>query len=284
MDTAREFLLTTKDFDCIRTLVKRYSGIVLSDAKQALVYNRLARRLRHLGLTSFAAYCQLLQTGDAGEIEQLVNAITTHLTTFFREAHHFDYLATTLLPELRRTRAHNRQVRIWSAGCSTGEEPYSIAMVCQETLPPGEGWDVKILATDIDASVVAMAREGLYSAERVQGMPQVRLQRWFRKGQGANTGWVCVVPALRQMIIFRQLNLLHPWPMQKPFDIIFCRNVMIYFDQATQRQLFDRFADLLDRHGTLFVGHSESLSKLTTSFELLGKTIYRRCPDLAPAP
>lgn len=275
MPIEREFPFTTTDFDCLRTLVKHYTGIALSDSKRELVYSRLTRRLRHLGLASFAAYCQVLQEGDGDEIEQLVNAITTHMTTFFREAHHFDYLATTVLPALRAARTYHRRVRIWSAGCSTGEEPYSIAMVCQEALPATEGWDVKILATDIDSNVLATARQGIYNIERVQGVCRGRLQRWFRKGQGDNAGWACVVPELRDMVVFRQLNLLHTWPMAGPFDIIFCRNVVIYFDRATQRQLCDRFAELLDRHGYLFVGHSESLFNLTGRFELIGKTIYR---------
>ncbi len=275
MPIEREFPFTTTDFDCLRTLVKHHTGIALSDSKRELVYSRLTRRLRHLGLASFAAYCQVLQEGDGDEIEQLVNAITTHMTTFFREAHHFDYLAATVLPALREARAYHRRVRVWSAGCSTGEEPYSIAMVCQEALPATDGWDVKILATDIDSNVLATARQGIYNIERVQGVCRGRLQRWFRKGQGANAGWACVVPELRDMIVFRQLNLLHTWPMAGPFDIIFCRNVVIYFDRATQRQLCDRFAELLDRHGYLFVGHSESLFNLTGRFELIGKTIYR---------
>ena len=273
----REFPFTDTDFDCIRTLVNQHTGIVLSDAKRDLVYGRLTKRLRQLRLHSFQAYCQVLQTGDPQELEQLVNAITTNLTMFFREAHHFDMLATTLLPALRESKTPPRRLRIWSAGCSTGEEPYSIAMVCKAVLPDTEEWDVKILATDIDSQVLATAQCGVYSVERVQGLSPAHLQRWFRKGQGGNTGLVRVVPALQELITFRQLNLIHAWPMRGPFDIIFCRNVVIYFDKATQRQLFDQFADLLDPHGYLFVGHSESLFQLTNRFEPLGKTIYRRC-------
>jgi len=271
----REFPFTDTDFDCIRTLANQHTGIVLSDAKRDLVYGRLTKRLRQLRLDSFQAYCQVLQTGDPGELEQLVNAITTNLTMFFREAHHFDALATTLLPALMHSTT--RRLRKWSAGCSTGEEPYSMAMVCKAVLPDTEAWNVKILATDIDSHVLATAQRGVYSAERVQGLSPAHLQRWFRKGQGVNTGLVRVVPALQELITFRQLNLIHSWPMHGPFDIIFCRNVVIYFDKATQRQLFERFADLLDPHGSLFVGHSESLFQITDRFELLGKTIYRRC-------
>jgi chemotaxis protein methyltransferase CheR len=273
----REFPFTDTDFNCIRTLVKQHTGIVLSDAKCDLVYGRLTKRLRQLQLENFQAYCQVLQTGDSGELEQLVNAITTNLTMFFREAHHFDALATTLLPSLRHSKMPPRHLRIWSAGCATGEEPYSIAMVCQAVLPDMEAWDVKILATDIDSHVLATAQRGVYSAERLQGLSRAHLQRWFHKGQGVNTGFVRVVPALRELITFRQLNLIHPWPMRGPFDIIFCRNVAIYFDTATQHRLFDQFANLLTLHGYLLVGHSESLFQITNRFELLGKTIYRRC-------
>ena len=273
----REFPFTDTDFDCIRTLVNQHTGIVLSNAKRDLVYSRLTKRLRQLRLDSFQAYCRVLQTGDPGELEQLVNAITTNLTMFFREAHHFDALATTLLPALMHRKTRPRRLRIWSAGCSTGEEPYSIAMVCKTVLPDMEAWDVKILATDIDSHVLATAQRGVYSTERVQGLSPAHLQRWFSKGRGVNTGLVRVVPALQELITFRQLNLIHSWPMRGPFDIIFCRNVVIYFDKATQRQLFERFADLLDPHGYLCVGHSESLFQITDRFELLGKTIYRRC-------
>ena len=273
----REFPFTDTDFDCIRTLVNQHTGIVLSDAKRDLVYGRLTKRLRQLRLDSFRAYCQMLQTGDPGELEQLVNAITTNLTMFFREAHHFDALAMTVLPALMHSKTPPRRLRIWSAGCSTGEEPYSLAMVCKTVLPDTEAWDMKILATDIDSHVLATAQRGVYSVERVQGLSPAHLQRWFRKGHGANTGLVRVVPALQERITFRQLNLIHSWPMRGPFDIIFCRNVVIYFDKVTQRQLFDRFADLLAPHGYLFVGHSESLFQITDRFELLGKTIYRRC-------
>jgi chemotaxis protein methyltransferase CheR len=271
----REFRFTERDFDRIRILVRRHTGIALSEAKCDLVYNRLAKRLRQLRLESFESYCALLESGDTEELVQLVNAITTNLTAFFREAHHFDYLAEALLPVLMQEKAHSRRLRIWSGGCSSGEEPYSIAMVVQEALP-ASGWDAKILATDVDSNVLATARRGVYSVERVNGISRQRLQRWFRKGTGTNTGLVQVVPALQALITFRQLNLMHAWPMRVPFDIVFCRNVVIYFDKGTQRRLFDRFADILDRQGYLFLGHSESLFKVTDRFEPLGQTIYRK--------
>jgi chemotaxis protein methyltransferase CheR len=277
LDSVREFRFTDRDFHRIRTLVSQLTGIALSEAKREMVYSRLARRLRQLGLASFGDYCAWLEAGHNEELTQFVNAITTNLTAFFREPHHFDYLATTLLPALRRTRAQSRRLRLWSAGCSSGEEPYSMAMVLKEAFPAANGWDIKILATDIDSNVLATACQGVYSADRVSGISPQRLRRWFRKGVGANAGLVRVVPELQELITFRQLNLMDAWPMRGPFDVIFCRNVVIYFDKATQKALFDRFATLLDTHGCLFVGHSESLFKLTDRFELLGKTIYRKC-------
>lgn len=278
MHTTREFRFTKRDFDRIRALVRQHTGIALSDAKRDMVYSRLARRLRRLGFESFEPYCTLLEKGDSEELVQLVNAITTNLTAFFREAHHFDYLAATVLPRLWQDKAASRRLRIWSAGCSTGEEAYSIAMVVKETLPPARVWDVKILATDIDSDVLAVAQRGVYKEERVHGLSHPRLQRWFRRGAGTNAGLVRVVPELQELITFRQLNLMHEWPMRGSFDIIFCRNVVIYFAKATQQQLFERFADLLDgTHGYLFVGHSETLYNLSERFELIHKTTYRKC-------
>jgi len=273
----REFAFTDSDFARLRALVSQHTGIALTDTKRELVYSRLARRLRQLGLASFAPYCTRLEEGDAAELVQFVNAITTNLTAFFREGHHFDYLATTLLPELLRTKTASRRLRLWSAGCSTGEEPYSMAMVVREVLPPGSSWDVKILATDIDSNVLATARQGIYRADQVQGVSLQRLRRWFSKGIGANTGLVRISPVLQELITFRQLNLMPPWPMQGPFDVIFCRNVVIYFDKARQQALYERFAEVLGAQGHLFVGHSESLYNMTKRFTLIGKTIYRKC-------
>jgi chemotaxis protein methyltransferase CheR len=270
----REFTFTEQDFQRLRALVYEHTRIALSDAKRDMVYSRLAKRLRQLRLESFAQYCDRLDAGDATELGQLVNAITTNLTAFFREEHHFEALARTVLPRLMQKKAPSRRLRLWSAGCSTGEEPYSLAMVVLETLPSASGWDVKILATDIDTNALATASQGIYSAERVHGLAPQRLHRWFRKGTGAQAGLVRVVPALQEMVAFRQLNLNGHWPMQGPFDVIFCRNVVIYFDKVTQKVLFDRFANLLTAEGHLFVGHSESLYNVSNRFELLGKTMY----------
>lgn len=274
-DKDREFHFTDKEFQFIRELVARHTGIKLADAKREMVYGRLSRRLRQLNITSFADYCTLLQENAEEELGSLINAITTNLTSFFRERHHFDYLTGTLAPMLEKAKT-DRRVRIWSAGCSTGAEPYSIAMTMREALPPTRGWDVKILATDIDTSVLQTARDGVYGDRDVSGVPETQMRRWFMKGSGARAGCVRVKKELRDMIVFRQLNLLGPWPAKKPFDIIFCRNVVIYFDKDTQRKLFDRYADMLVPEGHLFIGHSESLYKVTERFRLIGQTIYRK--------
>jgi chemotaxis protein methyltransferase CheR len=271
----RDFVFTDKDFHFIRDLVSDKTGIVLSDIKKNMVYGRLSRRLRDLGLTRFADYCRLLDSGDDGELGEFVNAITTNLTSFFRENHHFDYLASKLLPELINAK-QNRRIRIWSAGCSSGEEAYSIAMVVREVMPLEAGWDVKILATDLDSNVLARAEAGIYDSERVQGIQKNRLRKWFRKGRSSCENKVKISNDLRELICFRQLNLMRDWPLRGGFDLIFCRNVVIYFDKPTQRVLFGRFADLLAENGHLFIGHSESLFKVTDRFQLIGKTIYKK--------
>ena len=274
-----EFEFADQDFQRIRRIINEIAGIALAEGKRELVYSRLSRRLRQLGLRRFDEYCRLLETGgeDNPELGEFVNALTTNLTSFFREPHHFDFLGKELLPALMRERSlSNRRIRIWSAGCSTGEEPYSIAMVLREALP-AVGWDVKILATDLDSNVLATADRGVYDANRVKDLSEIRLRRWFQRSRDAQSGQVRVAPELRDLIVFRRLNLMLDWPMSGPFDVIFCRNVVIYFDKPTQRVLFERFADLLAERGHLFVGHSESLFKVTDRFVPLGKTIYRRC-------
>ncbi len=276
MAKKREFIFTTRDFNDIRELVSHNTGIVLSDAKQDMVYSRLAKRLRKLGLKSFKDYCALIKSENNDEIGHFVNAVTTNLTSFFRENHHFEYLKNTLLPKLLAEKTGNKQLRIWSSGCSTGEEPYSIAMVVKEVLESYPGYDVKLLATDLDTNVLDTACCGIYSENRVNGISKERLKRWFLRGKDNSAGKVKVSSELQDIITFRQLNLMNEWPMRGPFDIIFCRNVVIYFDKPTQRLLFDRFADILSPGGHLFIGHSETLYKVTDRFELIGNTIYRK--------
>lgn len=271
----REFVFTNEDFEHIRELVYNHAGISLADTKRNFVYSRLARRLRLLKFTSFHAYRAYLLANLESELTDFVNAITINLTSFFREMHHFEILRERVLPELMQLK-RDRRIRIWSAGCSTGEEPYSIAMTVKEFLADVRGWDAKILATDLDTEALETARNGIYDVERVQKVPASSLRRWMRRGSGVNSGQVRVTSEVQELITFNQLNLMESWPMRGPFDVIFCRNVVIYFDKDTQRRLFGRFWDLLATEGYLFVGHSETLYKVTDRFELLGQTVYRR--------
>jgi len=269
----REFVLTDQDFDTIRNIVSERTGIVLSDGKRDMVYGRLVRRLRALGLSGFGDYCELISRNDEGELSEFINAITTNLTAFFRENHHFEFLQKDLLPLLIKNKKE-KKLRIWSAGCSSGEEPYSIAMTVRENVP--NNWDVKILATDLDTNMVNRASAGIYDEERVSGIDKKRLRRWVRKGKGDSSGMIRMSDELRAIITFKQLNLMNDWPVKGPFDFIFCRNVVIYFNKDTQKILFNRYADLLPEGGHIFIGHSESMFNVCDRFELLGKTIYKR--------
>ncbi|MGH8201608.1 MAG: CheR family methyltransferase [Steroidobacteraceae bacterium] len=271
----REFAFGEEDFQALRLLVKSLTGIHLSNQKRELVYGRLTRRLRALQLRSFAEYREQLQ-GNVQELAELCNAITTNLTSFFREPHHFQYLRDHALAPLAADRTGRRRLRIWSAGCSTGEEPYSIAMSVLETLPDRDRWDVRILATDLDSEVLARARRGVYPLERMTTVSPERLQRFFIEREEA--GGICrqIAPEVAALVTFRQLNLIHPLPMRGPLDAIFCRNVVIYFDKETQRELFARIARLQRPGDLLFLGHSESLFKVCDNYALIGKTIHRR--------
>lgn len=272
----REFVFGNEDFEALRKLVKDLTGINLSDQKRELVYGRLARRLRALHLRTFAEYRDLLASDGGREISELCNAITTNLTSFFRESHHFDYLREQVLQPLATKRAGQRRVRIWSAGCSTGEEAYSLAMTVIESFPELRTWDVKILATDLDSDVLAKAQRGLYAADRVRSMGAQRLSRFFVEKRGREGPSFEVSAELSALITFKQLNLMHPLPMKGPLDAIFCRNVVIYFDKDTQRELFSRVATLQRPGDLLFLGHSESLFKVSESYTPIGKTVYRR--------
>lgn len=272
----REFEFTDADFRCLQRLVTEHTGIVVSDAKHDMIYSRLSRRLRVLGLARFKDYCAYLRLHEAEELTELINAVTTNLTSFFREPHHFEHLGQVVVPWLLQRNEASRKIRIWSAGCSTGEEPYSIAMTLEESIPPWMNWDVKILATDLDTNVLASAARGIYSLERLHGLSEVRKKRFFLRGVGRHQGHVKVDDELIDMVSFKSLNLLKDWPMKGPFDVIFCRNVMIYFDRPTQQQLVERFAGILAPKGHLYIGHSETLNGLTERFEAVGKTIYQR--------
>jgi chemotaxis protein methyltransferase CheR len=272
----REFKFDQKDFQALRALIKKITGITLADSKEELVYGRVSRRLRSLGLQTFGEYRQRLEFGDEEELTEFCNAMTTNLTAFFRESHHFNYLRDhLLLPRLEDPNG-SRRIRIWSAACSTGEEAYSLAMTVCESIPDWRRWDIKILATDIDSRVLARAKQGVYAKDRVKGLDPQRLARFFRTHHEAGQEVHEVVPDLGTLITFKQLNLMHELPMSGPFDAIVCRNVIIYFDKDTQKQLFERIAPLQRPDDLLFLGHSESLFRVTNAYALIGKTIYRR--------
>ena len=274
--SAREFQFTGKDFDFLSKTINERTGIVVSEDKFNMFYSRLSRRVRALGLKDFQAYCEVVRLDrDGSETNELINAITTNLTAFFRENHHFEYLSKTVIPELLQKNRAERTVRIWSAGCSTGEEPYSIAITLKESTLDSGSWDVRIKATDLDSNVLATASRGVYAMSRVEGIAGSRLKRWFLKGRNAQSGQVRVKPELQKLIGFSQLNLMDNWKVELQ-DVIFCRNVIIYFDKQTKARLVEQYANSLKTGGYLFIGHSESLYKITDRFELIGNTIYRK--------
>lgn len=271
----REFSFTEQDFQKVRKLIYQHAGISLSDVKGDMVYSRLARRLRVIGMASFAEYLAHLEhVDDAQEWQAFTNALTTNLTAFFREAHHFPILAE----HLQRVR---RPVSIWCSASSTGEEPYSIAITACEafgTLKP----PVEIIATDIDTNVLATAARGVYPLERVERLSEERRRKFFLKGSGSNAGFVKVRDEVRALVRFEPLNLLAgQWPLNGPFDAIFCRNVMIYFDKQTQATILNRFAPLMKPEALLFGGHSENFLYATQAFRLRGKTVYELNRQLA---
>ncbi|PWV70260.1 CheR family methyltransferase [Halomonas sp. A11-A] len=271
----RDLVLTDEDFARIRQLIYQRAGIVLAEHKREMVYSRLAKRLRHHGLTRFSDYlARLERQPDAREWEAFTNALTTNLTAFFRESHHFPLLA-------EHVRARPGPIRVWSAAASTGEEPYSIAMTLCEALGSRAG-DARVVATDIDTEALARAEAGIYPLEQVHKLEAERMRRFFQRGTGRQAGLARVRPELRAMVEFLPLNLLAPsWPVSGPFDAIFCRNVMIYFDKATQARILERFAPLLKPDGLLFAGHSENFSYITRTLRLRGQTVYTLAPDAA---
>lgn len=265
----REFEFTQENFERISELIYQHAGISLKPSKQHMVYSRLARRLRVNGLDSFKDYLALLENNNEAEWEAFVNSLTTNLTSFFREPHHFPLLA-----EHMEKQRGEHPISLWCAAASTGEEPYSMAMTVVDTFgsfnPP-----VTIVASDVDTNVLAKAQAGIYPAERIEKLPEDKVKRFFLKGTGAQSGYVRVRPELRAMVDFRPLNLLSKeWSVKGPLDAIFCRNVMIYFDKETQLKILQRFAPLMRPDGLLFAGHSESFHNATQVFRLRGKTVY----------
>lgn len=266
----REFAFSDEDFRFLAGLANSKTGIVLTENKRNMVYGRLARRLRALELTSFRDYCSLLQSPQGEEeLVNLVNAVTTNLTSFFREAHHFEHFAGVI----REVAEKSKRIRVWSAACSSGMEPYSMAMTMKHALPELHKWDAKILATDIDSNMLSIGMTGEYKTSDLEQLPG-HCQQFVQSGSKPQT--VRMRSDLKSLITFKQLNLLEPWPMKGPFDAIFCRNVVIYFDKPTKQRLFDRMANILPLGGWLYIGHSENLHGISDRFELVGRTIYRR--------
>ena len=265
----REFAFTRENFERVCRLIYEHAGISLKPSKQHMVYSRLARRLRVNGLDNFRDYLVLLESGNKDEWEAFVNSLTTNLTSFFREPHHFPLLAEHVIKQRGQ-----HPVSLWCAAASSGEEPYSIAMTMVDAFgsfsPP-----VTIVASDLDTNVLAKAEAGIYPVERIEKLSEAVVKRFFLKGTGAQSGFVRVRPELRAMIKFRQVNLLgDDWQIRGPLDAIFCRNVMIYFDKETQLKILQRFAPLLQPDGLVFAGHSESFHNAAHLFRLRGKTVY----------
>jgi chemotaxis protein methyltransferase CheR len=272
--TAGRETLTPAEFDFIRGLIRSYAGIVIGENKRSMVQGRITRRMRELGIGDVGEYLDYIRTAPEIERDGLASALTTNVTAFFRENHHFDYLKTQFLPSLRRL--GSRRIRAWSAGCSSGEEAYSIAITLLEAAGDERSWDLGVLATDLDFNMIRFAREGIYPVDRVERLPPEQLKRWFLRGGGSQDGRVMVRPELKRIVRVMPLNLLEEWPMKGPFDVIFCRNVFIYFDRDVKARIVDRYAELLPVGGLLFIGHSENLHGLTERFELIGGTIYRK--------
>lgn len=268
--------LSEGDFRSIASIVRSETGIVLGEAKRGLVVSRLSRRLRELRLPDFAAYRALIEgPNGARERRELISAMTTNVTAFFREEHHFRHLAETVLPPLLDVARSGGRIRLWSAGCSTGEEPYSLAITLLELCPDALRHDILILATDIDPAVVARSRDGMYAESQMGGLSASRRARYFRK-EPAGTHWRCT-EELQALIRFEELNLHAPWPFSGRFDAILCRNVTIYFDGPTQARLWERLAGALTPQGHLYVGHSERIEGPAADlFVPLGHTRYRR--------
>ena len=273
-----EFLLTADDFRRIAHILHSHAGIALHEGKAALVYSRLAKRLRLLGLRSFRDYCALIEGVDGvDERQAMTAALTTNVTRFFREPHHFDHLRDVVMPDLAERARRGEPVRLWSAACSNGQEPYSMAMTVLSVLPEAADLDVRILATDIDPNMVADGARGVYSEEALQPAPALLRHRFFDKAPAHGADMLSANEALRRLVAFRELNLIGDWPMRHKYDVIFCRNVVIYFDDATQERVWSRFTPMMKPGATLYIGHSERVSgSAERQLQTSGLTTYRR--------
>jgi len=277
--TLQEVVLGEREFRLISDLVYEHCGINLHAGKKELVRARLAKRLREGNFQSFSDYIRhVLEDPTGQEFSLLVDSLSTNLTKFFREDQHFEYLRSQLLPRVleSKQRLHNLRIRGWSAGCSTGEEPYSIAIILQEATQGKGRWDVKLLATDVSTRVLERAKRGLYEKDRIEPIPLPLRSKYLSRTREGGADLYEVAPVLRDILVFRYLNLVQDWPVKGPLDFIFCRNVMIYFDKPTQGRLISRFFDLLASGGILFTGHSESLTGIEHKFRYVQPTIYMK--------
>ncbi len=271
-----EFSFTARDLSVITDIMMKEAGIALSESKANLIYSRLAKRIRKLGLEGFGEYCAMVETPQGEEErKELVAALTTNVTGFFREPHHFDHMRAKLLPHLIQRAKAGQRIRLWSAACSSGPEPYSMALTLLRDMPDAGCYDIRILATDIDPNVLAVAEAGIYDDAQLAPVPEALRQGWFTSLQNGTGRWQAK-EELRQLISFRPLNLIGNWPMKGKFQIIFCRNVVIYFDNPTQERVWSRFLPLMEENGALYIGHSERVSGTAEhGFTSDGVTIYR---------
>lgn len=272
--------LTDADFEKFRRIIYETAGITLNEGKKELLRARLGKIMRRRGIDSFREYLTVIEADASGEeLTVLLDAVSTNVTSFFREPDHFRFMESTVLPAIiaARTRPAERKLRIWCAGCSTGEEPYSLAVTLRETLPDVDSWDAKILATDISTRVLQIARHGIYSQDKLKAMPSPVVNRWFVPAEvQGDSGYFRVQNILRKMVTFAHLNLHAEYPFKGPFDAIFCRNVMIYFDRPTQEALVNRYHKYLADDGYLFIGHSESLNSIAHPFKYVRPAVYRK--------
>lgn len=270
----KNYVLTDSEYKDICSLVYDNTGIILNEEKRKLAYSRFSRRLKDLNLNTFHEYCEIVRSGDKQEMTHFANAITTNLTSFFRESHHFDRLVNEVMPNLLKK--PSRKIRIWSAGCSTGEEAYSLGISILKKYPDITNWDFKILATDLDSKVLETASRGIYKAQGLNTLDDPTIAKnWFKTGIMNGVESVQILSKVRDLVQFKKLNLMDKnWPMKGTFDVIFCRNVVIYFDQTTQQTLFTNFAKFQNNGDYLFIGHSETLKGFNTQYKNTGRTVY----------
>jgi chemotaxis protein methyltransferase CheR len=270
----REFAFGRREFGEIAAVLRGDTGIALSAGRASLVYSRLVKRLRVLGLNSFKDYCALIADESSGERVHMIAALTTNVTRFFREAHHFEHFKTHILGDLIKDARRGRSVRLWSAGCSSGEEPYSIALTILDMAPDAHRLDIKVLATDIDTEILQRARRGVYSADATAPIPSSLRQRWMREASATGEPAWQAGEEMRRLVSYRTLNLLDEWPMKRKLDAVFCRNVVIYFEEELRESLWPRFAAVMSPRAFLYLGHSERIADPEGPFTVAGMTTY----------